>query len=140
MESLILSQNQLEYLNDSSLFSKTTQLKELDLGYNKLNYLDPNLFDGLIHLNELKLENNELTIVTPFVASLSRSLSTLYLNNNLLTNLNAQMFQQEMKNAEIKKKTWFYYDKKLTEPEYLNPFIENLMDPFKFKSSSCIQE
>ena len=47
-----------------------------------------------------------------------------------------QMFQQEMKNAEIKKKTWFYYDKKLTEPESLNPFIENLMDPFKFKSST----
>ena len=29
-----------------------------------------------------------------------------------------------------------YYDKKLTEPESLNPFIENLMDPFKFKSST----
>ena len=47
-----------------------------------------------------------------------------------------QMFQQEMNNAEIKKNTWFYYDKKLTEPESLNPFIENLMDPFKFKSST----
>ena len=47
-----------------------------------------------------------------------------------------QMFQQEMKNAEIKKNTWFYYDKKIVDPESLNPFIDNLMDPFKYTGNS----
>ena len=46
------------------------------------------------------------------------------------------MFQQEMKNAEIKKNTWFYYDKKIVDPESLNPFIDNLMDPFKYTGNS----
>jgi len=49
-----------------------------------------------------------------------------------------QMFQQEMKNAEIKKNTWFYYDKKLVDPESLNPFISNLMDPFKYTSNTIL--
>jgi hypothetical protein len=47
-----------------------------------------------------------------------------------------QMFQQEMKNAEIKKNTWFFYCNKITEPENLNPFISNLMDPFNYKSNN----
>ena len=49
-----------------------------------------------------------------------------------------QMFQEEMKNAEIKKNTWFYYDKKLVDPESLNPFISNLMDPFKYTSNTIL--
>jgi len=42
-----------------------------------------------------------------------------------------QMFEVEMKNAEIIKNTWFYYNKKLLDPQSLNPFIDNLIDPFK---------
>lgn len=42
-----------------------------------------------------------------------------------------QMFEVEMKNAEIIKNTWFYYNKKLLDPQTLNPFIDNLIDPFK---------
>jgi len=46
-----------------------------------------------------------------------------------------QMFHQEITNAEIVKGRWFYnglihYDK-LTSPAEINPFISNLMDPFK---------
>lgn len=46
-----------------------------------------------------------------------------------------QMFHQEITNAEIIKGRWFYsgffhYDK-LTSPTEINPFIANLMDPFK---------
>ncbi len=46
-----------------------------------------------------------------------------------------QMFHQEITNAEIIKARWFYswffhYDK-LTSPTEINPFIANLMDPFK---------
>ena len=46
-----------------------------------------------------------------------------------------QMFHQEITNAEIMKGRWFYsgfihYDK-LTSPAEINPFISNLMDPFK---------
>lgn len=47
-----------------------------------------------------------------------------------------QMFHEEIKNAEIKKNTWFYYDKKLVDPESLNPFIDNLMDPFKYTGNN----
>lgn len=46
-----------------------------------------------------------------------------------------QMFYQEIMNAEIVRKRWFwswcYKFKPLTNPEEMNPFIENLMDPFK---------
>ena len=42
-----------------------------------------------------------------------------------------QMFEVEMKNAEIIKNTWFYYNKKMIDPQSLNPFIDNLIDPFK---------
>ena len=46
-----------------------------------------------------------------------------------------QMFHKEITNAEIMKGRWFYsgfihYDK-LTSPTEINPFIANLMDPFK---------
>ena len=47
-----------------------------------------------------------------------------------------QMFQAEMNNAEMKKNTWFYYDKKMVDPESLNPFIDNLMDPFKYTGNT----
>ena len=47
-----------------------------------------------------------------------------------------QMFHEEIKNAEIKKNTWFYYDKKLVYHESLNPFIDNLMDPFKYTGNN----
>jgi hypothetical protein len=47
-----------------------------------------------------------------------------------------QMFQAEMNNAEIKKNTWFYYDKKIVDPQSLNPFIDNLMDPFKYTGNT----
>lgn len=49
-----------------------------------------------------------------------------------------QMFHEEIKNAEIKKNTWFYYDKKLVDPESLNPFIDNLMDPFKYTGNTSL--
>jgi hypothetical protein len=46
-----------------------------------------------------------------------------------------QMFNQEIQNAETMRKRWFwscfYTFQPLDEPEKLNPFIENLMDPFK---------
>ena len=45
-----------------------------------------------------------------------------------------QMFHHEMTNAEILNKRWFWnglfhYDT-LVNPQDLNPFIKNLMDPF----------
>jgi hypothetical protein len=47
-----------------------------------------------------------------------------------------QMFNQEIQNAEIIRNRWLwgilYKFDKLPEPLTLNPFIENLMDPFKY--------
>jgi hypothetical protein len=44
------------------------------------------------------------------------------------------MFSQEIKNAELIKKYWLYnlfcYNIGLIDPEKINPFIENLLDPF----------
>jgi hypothetical protein len=53
-----------------------------------------------------------------------------------------QMFHQEINNAEIRKKYWIYYSfdflwrkddlkEKIKNPLQLNPFIDNLLDPFK---------
>jgi len=42
-----------------------------------------------------------------------------------------QMFNQEIKNALIIKNTWCFKYEKLSNPQRLNKFIENLMDPFK---------
>jgi hypothetical protein len=46
-----------------------------------------------------------------------------------------QMFNQEIQNAEVLRNRWLwgilYKFDKLPEPLKLNPFIENLMDPFK---------
>ena len=53
-----------------------------------------------------------------------------------------QMFHQEINNAEIRKKYWIYYcfdylwrkddlKEKIKNPLQLNPFIDNLLDPFK---------
>ena len=49
-----------------------------------------------------------------------------------------QMFHQEITNAETMKGRWFsnefiHYDK-LTSPTEINPFIANLMDPFKCRN------
>lgn len=45
-----------------------------------------------------------------------------------------QMFHQEMKNALLIKKHWIQHklfkNLKLINPEKLNPFIEDLIDPF----------
>lgn len=47
-----------------------------------------------------------------------------------------QMFSQEIKNAELIKKYWlrnlicYNYNIELIDPEKINPFIENLLDPF----------
>ena len=47
-----------------------------------------------------------------------------------------QMFSQEIKNAELIKKHWlrnlfcYNYNIALVDPEKINPFIENLLDPF----------
>ena len=46
------------------------------------------------------------------------------------------MFSQEIKNAELIKKYWlrnlicYNYNIELIDPEKINPFIENLLDPF----------
>jgi len=49
-----------------------------------------------------------------------------------------QIFQQEMENAEIEKKQWFFYWRKrrymeYKDPEKLNDFVMNLVDPFREK-------
>ena len=59
-----------------------------------------------------------------------------------------QMFHQEINNAEIRKKYWFYYWLEFTwfkkdirgvivNPLKLNPFIDNLLDPFKNRVNIC---
>ena len=62
-----------------------------------------------------------------------------------------QMFTQEIKNAEIKKKSWycfwdlhdynnnptkFFFKKSLIDPEKINPFMMELIDPFRAQDSS----
>jgi len=59
-----------------------------------------------------------------------------------------QMFHQEINNAEIRKKYWIYYWLEFTwfkkdirgeimNPLKLNPFIDNLLDPFKNRVNIC---
>jgi hypothetical protein len=52
-----------------------------------------------------------------------------------------QMFQQEMKNAELVRGMWIYRlfkckfkTEKIIDPQKINPFIDNLLDPFKIKT------
>lgn len=50
-----------------------------------------------------------------------------------------QMFHQEVRNAEIKKRRWLpfwlYKDRtKLIDPYQINKFVEELMDPFRFSN------
>ena len=62
-----------------------------------------------------------------------------------------QMFTQEIKNAEIKKKSWYcfwnlhdynhsnkecFFKKSLIDPEKINPFMMELIDPFRAQDSS----
>lgn len=62
-----------------------------------------------------------------------------------------QMFTQEIKNAEIKKKSWYcfwelhdynntptkcIFKKSLIDPEKINPFMMELIDPFRAQNSS----
>ena len=42
-----------------------------------------------------------------------------------------QMFNQEIKNALLLKNSWCFNYEKLPNPQRLNKFIENLMDPFR---------
>ena len=59
-----------------------------------------------------------------------------------------QMFHQEINNAEIRKKYWIYYWLEFTwfkkdikgdimNPLKLNPFIDNLLDPFQNRINIC---
>jgi hypothetical protein len=59
-----------------------------------------------------------------------------------------QMFHQEINNAEIRKKYWIYYWLEFTwfkkdmrgevvNPLKLNPFIDNLLDPFQNRANIC---
>jgi len=59
-----------------------------------------------------------------------------------------QMFHQEINNAEIRKKYWIYYCLEFTwfkkdtrgevvNPLKLNPFIDNLLDPFQNRLNVC---
>lgn len=59
-----------------------------------------------------------------------------------------QMFHQEINNAEIRKKYWIYYWLEFTwfkkdirgevvNPLKLNPFIDNLLDPFQNRVNIC---
>jgi hypothetical protein len=50
-----------------------------------------------------------------------------------------QMFHQEIRNAEIKKRRWLPFwiwkdRKKLIDPHKINRFVEELMDPFRFSN------
>jgi hypothetical protein len=60
-----------------------------------------------------------------------------------------QMFHQEINNAEIRKKYWIYYcfdflwrkndiKGKIINPLQLNPFIDNLLDPFKHRENITV--
>jgi len=60
-----------------------------------------------------------------------------------------QMFHQEINNAEIRKKYWIYYWMEFTwfkkdirgeimNPLKLNPFIDNLLDPFQNRVNICV--
>ena len=60
-----------------------------------------------------------------------------------------QMFHQEINNAEIRKKYWIYYWLEFTwfkkdirgevvNPLKLNPFIDNLLDPFNNRVNVCV--
>ena len=50
-----------------------------------------------------------------------------------------QMFHQEIRNAEIKKRRWLPFwiwkdRKKIIDPHQINRFVEELMDPFRFSN------
>ena len=62
-----------------------------------------------------------------------------------------QMFHQEINNAEIRKKYWIYYWLEFTwfkqdirgevvNPLKLNPFIDNLLDPFQNRVNICFDD
>lgn len=85
------------------------------------------------HLHHLHHHKNQKKLLELF--NLKRELVKEILILKSAFSIIDQMFQKEMKNAEIKKNTWFFHEK-LINPESLNPFIDNLMDPFKYTSNS----
>ncbi len=54
-----------------------------------------------------------------------------------------QMFHKEIENGEIMRNRWFwsffYHYSPLQNPEELNPFVSNLMDPFKYSSNKTAE-
>jgi len=92
LRDLNLGYNKLTNL-DQNIFNNLTNLQELDLNNNKLTYLDKDIFKNLTNLRELNLRYNKLTNLDQNIFNNLTNLRELYLNNNELTYLDKDIFK-----------------------------------------------
>lgn len=74
-------------------FEPVPKLRTLELGYNRMTYIDPKLFESLGKLNFLGLWGNELTSFEEHTFDNLTALSTLEISRNKLTTLPQDIFK-----------------------------------------------
>ena len=86
---LHLNRNLIENISDSNICFRIQKLEEIDLSYNKINYIDKNAFKFCKQLKALNLDSNQLDTKTLNQSALfqyTTSLEELNLNQNNLDN------------------------------------------------------
>ena len=73
-------------------FDGLFQLKQLDLGFNQLDFVQTGLFKDLQNLNELDLKNNRLKWIEDYAFQSQSMLARLDLRNNNLVEFQNRTF------------------------------------------------
>jgi hypothetical protein len=122
--------SQYSVIYNTNIFSL---IKKIDDKKKKKISLLTNVKNEIRYINTLK--NNRLhSVKLTYLFNLKKKIVKEILMLKSSYSVIDQMFHQEMKNALLIKKNWVQYklfnNLKLINPEKLNPFIEDLIDPF----------
>jgi len=89
---LLLNNNQLTILKESTFNNNNENLQYIDLSYNKLEFVDRTLFNGLASLLNLKLNNNLISSIVDNSFETLILLQSLDLSHNRLTTIREKTF------------------------------------------------
>ena len=122
--------SQYSVIYNTNIFSL---IKKIDDKKKKKISLLTNVKNEIRYINTLN--NNSLhSVKLTYLFNLKKKIIKEILMLKSSYSVIDQMFHQEMKNALLIKKNWVQYklfnNLKLINPEKLNPFIEDLIDPF----------
>jgi len=108
-------------------------IKKIDDKRKKTITLLKNVKNEIRYINTLQ-ENNKHSIKLTYLFNLKKQIIKEILILKSAYSIIDQMFHQEMKNAILIKENWIthtlFNNLNLTNPEKLNPFISDLIDPF----------